>query len=175
MRGTITIREAGPGDGDVLGEIHAVSWGVSHGPLCTPKVAAAGIQERRTKWHAILAAGKDTTILLARLDERPGAFARFGASSSRPDLAEIHTFFAHPDVWGGGLAAALLAATLDGLREAGVDRVHLWTHRDSAQARRFYAKHSFGETGGRHDHDFGEGPPVALIELERTVPGISLP
>lgn len=173
MQGLITIREAGPGDGDVLGEIHAISWGISHGPLCTPKVAAAGIQERRTKWDAILAEGKDT-ILLALLDDRPGAFARFAASSSRPGLAEIHTLFAHPDVWGSGLAAALLAAILDRLREVGYDRVHLWTLRDSAQARRFYAKNGFGETGRRHNHDFGEGPPIALVELERNVPGTGL-
>jgi RimJ/RimL family protein N-acetyltransferase len=173
MQGVITIREAEPGDGDVLGEIHAISWGISHGPLCTPNVAAAGIQERYTKWEAILAEGEDT-ILLALLDDRPGAFARFGAASSRPGLAEIHTFFAHPDVWGRGLAAALLAATLARLREAGYDRVHLWTLRDSAQARRFYAKNGFGETGRRHDHDFGEGPPIVLVELERTVPGSAL-
>ncbi|MEV1205606.1 hypothetical protein [Microbispora rosea] len=65
MGGMITVREARPGDGDVLGEIHSISWGISHGPLCTPKVAAAGIQERRTKWDAVLAEGKDA-ILLAR-------------------------------------------------------------------------------------------------------------
>nr|WP_201784428.1 GNAT family N-acetyltransferase [Nonomuraea pusilla] len=169
MQAMIRIREAGPGDGDVIGEIHAVSWGVSHGPLCAPKVAAAGIQERRTKWEAILAEGEDP-VLLGLLDDRPGAFARFGASSSRPGLGEIHTFFAHPDVWGSGLAPALLAATLDRLREAGHDRVHLWTLRDSAQTRRFYAKNGFGETGRRHDHDFGEGPPLTLVELERTLP-----
>ncbi|MEU6740932.1 GNAT family N-acetyltransferase [Streptosporangium sandarakinum] len=174
MQGMITIREAEPGDGDALGEIHAISWGVSHGPLCTPEVAAAGVQERRAKWNAILAEDKgEDTILLALLDDRPGAFARFGPSS-RPGLAEIHTFFAHPDVWGGGLAAALLAAALDRLRETGHDRVHLWTLRDSAQARRFYAKNGFGETGRRHDHDFGDGPPLALVELERTVPGPGL-
>ncbi|MFF0309707.1 GNAT family N-acetyltransferase [Streptosporangium sp. NPDC004379] len=176
MKGMIKIREAGPGDGDVLGEIHATSWGVSHGPLCTPEVAAAGVQERRTKWNAILAedrAEDEDTILIAVMDGRPGAFARFGASSD-PGLAEIHTFFAHPDVWGSGLAAALLVATLGRLREGGYDRVHLWTLRDSPQARRFYAKHGFGETGRRHDHDFGEGPPIALMELVRTVPGPGL-
>ncbi|MFI6316894.1 GNAT family N-acetyltransferase [Nonomuraea sp. NPDC050556] len=159
----ITIRKAQPGDGDVVGEIHAVSWGVSRGPLCTPKVAAAGIEERRTKWGAILAEEGQDTVLIAFLDDRPGAFARFGASS-RPGLTEIHTFFAHPDVWGSGLSAALLAAIVDGARNG----VHLWTLRDSPQARRFYAKHGFGETGRRHDHDFGEGPPVALIELLRS-------
>ncbi|MFI6904698.1 GNAT family N-acetyltransferase [Nonomuraea sp. NPDC050394] len=172
MHSTITIREAGPGDGGVLGEIHAVSWGISHGPLCTPQVAAAGIEERRAKWHGILAEGGDP-ILLALLDDRAGAFSRSGASSS-PGLAEIHTFFAHPDVWGSGLAAALLTATLDRLREAGYDRVHLWTLRDSAQARRFYGKHGFAETGRRHDHDFGEGPPIALVEFDRTIPGPAL-
>lgn len=169
MNGVIAVRPAGPGDGDVLGEIHALSWGVSHGPLCSPKVAAAGIEERRTKWHGVLAETVDT-ILLASLDERPGAFARFGASASRPGLAEVHTFFAHPDVWGSGLATVLLEAVLEGVRDAGYGEVHLWTLRDSAQARRFYAKNGFTETGRTHDHDFGDGPPLALIELERAVP-----
>ncbi|NRQ38049.1 GNAT family N-acetyltransferase [Nonomuraea sp. NN258] len=170
MPDAITVRIAEPGDADVLGEIHALSWGVSHGPLCAPKVAAAGIEERRAKWHGILADGADD-ILLARLNERPGAFARFGASTSRPGLAEIHTFFAHPDVWGSGIAKALLTDVLDRVRDAGYDDVHLWTLRDSAQARRFYAKNGFTETGRTHDHTFEEGPPLALIELERAVPG----
>ncbi|GAA2361864.1 N-acetyltransferase [Catellatospora methionotrophica] len=167
MPSMITIREAGPGDGDILGEIHANSWGVSHGPLCTPRIAAAGIEERRTKWHAILAEGGDP-VLLGFLDDRPGAFIRSGASS-RPGLAEIHSLFAHPDFWGTGLSAALLTDTLDRLRGAGYDRVHLWTLRDSAQARRFYAKHGFAETGRSHDHDFGEGTPIALLELDRAI------
>lgn len=171
MTGVITVRPAEPGDGDVLGEIHALSWGVSHGPLCTPQVAAAGIEERRTKWHAVLAEGVEDTILLAHLDERPGALARFGASTSRPGSAEIHTFFAHPDVWGSGIAEVLLKAALECVRDAGYDDVHLWTLRDSAQARRFYAKNGFTETGRTHDHDFGDGPPLALIELQRAVPG----
>lgn len=170
MPDVITVHVAEPGDADVLGEIHALSWGVSHGPLCAPKVAAAGIEERRTKWHAVLAEGGDP-ILLARLNERPGAFARFGASTSRPGLAEIHTFFAHPDVWGSGISMVLLTAVLDGARDAGYDNVHLWTLRDSPQARRFYAKNGFTETGRTHDHHFDEGPPLALIELERAVRG----
>ncbi|WP_220449321.1 GNAT family N-acetyltransferase [Nonomuraea longispora] len=170
MPDVITVRSAQPGDGDVLGEIHALSWGVSHGPLCTPKVAAAGVEERRSKWHGILAEDADT-ILLARLNERPGAFARYGASTSRPGSAEIHTFFAHPDVWGSGIATALLEAVLERVGEAGYADVHLWTLRDSAQARRFYAKNGFAETGRTHDHDFGEGAPLVLVELERAVPG----
>ncbi|WP_220040210.1 GNAT family N-acetyltransferase [Nonomuraea aridisoli] len=170
MPDVFTVRPAEPGDGDILGEIHAVSWGVSHGPLCTPKVAAAGVEERRTKWHGVLAEGVDT-ILLACLNEQPGAFAKFGASTSRPGLAEIQTFFAHPDVWGSGVARVLLTAVLDRVRDAGYDDVHLWTLRDSAQARRFYAKNGFAGTGRTHDHHFEEGPPVALVELERAVPG----
>ncbi|MFI0421028.1 GNAT family N-acetyltransferase [Spongiactinospora sp. 9N601] len=170
MSDVITVHPAEPGDGDVLGEIHALSWGVSHGPFCAPEVAAAGVEERRGKWHGVLAEGGGT-ILVARLNERAGAFARFGASTSRPGVAEIQTFFAHPDVWGSGVAMVLLTAVLERVRDAGYDEVHLWTLRDSAQARRFYAKNGFVETGRTHDHDFGEGPPLALVELERAVPG----
>lgn len=119
MSDVLAVRPAQPGDGDILGEIHVLSWGVSHGPLRTPKGAAAGIEERRTKWHGIPAEGVDT-ILPARLNERPGAFARFGASTSRPGLAEIHAFFTHPDFWGAGEMADAEAQAR--VREAGGSR-----------------------------------------------------
>ncbi|MCA2229425.1 hypothetical protein [Nonomuraea aurantiaca] len=49
--------------------------------------------------------------------------------------------------------------------------MNLWTLQNSAQARRFYAKNGFTETGRTHDYDFDDSPPLALVELERAVPG----
>ncbi|WP_219508582.1 GNAT family N-acetyltransferase [Nonomuraea ceibae] len=63
-----------------------------------------------------------------------------------------------PDVWGSGIARALLTAVLDGMRDAGYDDVHLWTLRDSTRARRFYAKHSFTETSRTHFYPSRKGP-----------------
>ncbi|MFC4015698.1 hypothetical protein ACFOY2_51400 [Nonomuraea purpurea] len=60
---------------------------------------------------------------------------------------------------------------MDRVRDAGYDDVHLWTLRDSAQTHRFYTKNGSAETGRTHDHDFDDGPPLSLIELERAVPG----
>lgn len=162
----IEIRRAGPSDGAVLGEIHAESWKVAYAPFFTPEFAAGAVAGRRTRWHARVAEGPDTVLIGAR-EGRPLALSYFGPSRSRPGLAEIHGFYGHPDGWGTGVAAALMAGTLSALREAGYARVHLWTMRDTPQSRRFYAKSGFAESGALRTHDFGDGQPLPQLAYER--------
>lgn len=162
-----TMRRAGPGDGDVLGGIHAAAWEAAYAPFFDPEFAADGIASRRTRWHERLAA-QDSTILLAEADGRPVAMSVHRASSTRPGLAEILSFYSHPDSWGTGVAAALMTATLEHLRADGVTRAaHLWTLRDTPQSRRFYLKCGFAETGADRPYDFGDGNPLTQVEYER--------
>ncbi|MGW6496889.1 N-acetyltransferase family protein [Nonomuraea angiospora] len=113
----------------------------------------------------MLAEGKDT-VLLATLDGRPLAFSYFGCSPEHPESAEIFGFYGHPDGWGTGIAGALMAASLDGIRAQGFGRIHLWTLRGTPQSRRFYAKSGFTESGAVRGHDFGDGNPIEQIEYE---------
>ncbi|MFF9981916.1 GNAT family N-acetyltransferase [Streptomyces erythrochromogenes] len=167
METKFTVRRAGPGDGDVLGGIHAAAWEAAYAPFFDPEFAADGIASRRTRWHARLAA-QDSTILLAEADGRPVAMSVHRASSTRPGLAEILSFYSHPDSWGTGVAAALMTATLERLRADGVTRAaHLWTLRDTPQSRRFYLKCGFAETGADRPYDFGDGNPLTQVEYER--------
>ncbi|MFJ9596072.1 GNAT family N-acetyltransferase [Streptomyces virginiae] len=163
---TFTVRRAGPGDGDVLGAIHAAAWEAAYAPFFTPGFAAAGISSRLTRWHARIAA-QDSTILLAEGDGRPMAMSVFRPSATTPGLAEILSFYSHPDSWGSGVAAALMTGTLEHLRADGVTRAHLWTLRDTHQSRRFYTKAGFTESGATRTHDFGDGNPLAQVEYER--------
>ncbi|MFE2240773.1 GNAT family N-acetyltransferase [Streptomyces virginiae] len=160
------VRRAGPGDGDVLGAIHAAAWEAAYAPFFTPGFAAAGISSRRARWHARLAA-QDSTILLAEGDGRPMAMSVFRPSSTTPGLAEILSFYSHPDSWGTGVAAALMTGTLEHLRADGVTRTHLWTLRDTPRSRRFYTKAGFTESGATRPYDFGDGNPLAQVEYER--------
>ncbi|MFI5827656.1 GNAT family N-acetyltransferase [Streptomyces sp. NPDC051578] len=163
----IEIRRATPSDGDVLGEIHAASWEAAYAPFFEAEFASREVRARRTRWHARVT-DDSGTILLAELDGRPLALSFTGPSPDRPRLAEIRTFFAHPDAWGTGVSAALMGATLDRLHEDGYRGAHLWTLRDTPRSRRFYVKSGFTESGAVRTHDFGDGTPLAQVEYVRT-------
>ncbi|MEU7002647.1 GNAT family N-acetyltransferase [Nonomuraea sp. NPDC046570] len=159
-----TIAQAAADDGDVLGEIHAEAWKVAYAPFFAPGFAEQAVQRRRTQWRERIVQAKDT-IMLARGDGRPLALSYFGASQTKTGMAEIHSFYAHPDGWGTGAARALMTATLAQLKKDGFDQVHLWTLRDTPQSRRFYSKCGFTETGVLRDHDFGDGRPLVQVEF----------
>ncbi|MFD1932641.1 GNAT family N-acetyltransferase [Nonomuraea mangrovi] len=159
-----TIAQAAAADGDALGEIHAEAWKVAYVPFFAPDFAEQAVRRRRTQWHERIVQTKDT-IMLARGDGRPLALSCFGPSRTKPGVAEIYSFFAHPDGWGTGAAGALMTATLERLKKDGFDHVHLWTLHDTPQSRRFYTKCGFTETGVLRDHDFGDGRPLAQVEF----------
>ncbi|MFF9071920.1 GNAT family N-acetyltransferase [Streptomyces sp. NPDC014735] len=161
----IEVRRAGPGDGDVLGEIHATAWEMAYAPFFDAEFAARGIRSRRTRWHARIEQ-RAGTILLAEEDGRPLALSVHAPSRTRPGLAEIHSFYSHPDSWGSGIATALMTGTLRLLRDDGFRRVHLWTLRDTPRSRRFYTKCGFAESGATRLFDFGDGNPLEQVEYE---------
>jgi RimJ/RimL family protein N-acetyltransferase len=162
----IEIRPAEPGDAVALGEIHAAAWAAAYGRFFEPDFVAREAESRRTRWSERLAR-PNGTILLAARDGRPLALSWSLPSKSRPGLAEIYSFYGHPDGWGSGIAATLMNETLRRLHDGGFARVHLWTLRDTPQSRRFYAKCGFAETGSTRPHDFGDGQPLEQVEYER--------
>jgi len=109
------------------------------------------------------------SILIAELDGRPLALSYCVPSSTRPGLAEIYSFYGHPDGWGSGVAAALMTQTLRSLYDTGYAAVHLWTLRSTAQSRRFYTKCGFTESGAERTYDFGDGPRFEQLEYQRPV------
>ncbi|HEY7047123.1 MAG TPA: GNAT family N-acetyltransferase [Jatrophihabitantaceae bacterium] len=162
----IEIRPAGPGDAITLGEIHAAAWEAAYGRFFEPAFVAASVQSRRTRWSERLAR-PNGTILLAALDGRPLALSWSRPSAARPGLAEIYSFYGHPDGWGTGIAGELMSETLRRLHDEGFAQVHLWTLRDTPQARRFYTKCGFAESGRTRPHDYGDGTPLVQVEYER--------
>ena len=146
--------------------MHAASWEAAYAPLFDSDFAAGQIASRLTRWHERVA-DPSGLIMLASVDGRPLAFSWSMPSTERPGLAELYSFYGHPDGWGTGIAAALMTGTLDGLRGDGFAAVHLWTLRDTAQSRRFYTKSGFTETGATRTRDFGDERPLPQLEYER--------
>lgn len=164
----IEIRQANAADGDALGEIHAAAWEAAYAPFFAEDFAVRAVQDRRTRWHRLIA-DAGLPVLLGAVDGRPLVLSYSVAAG--PGLAEIYSFYGHPDGWGTGVAAALMAGTLERLRGTGFDRVHLWTLRDTPQSRRFYTKCGFTETGATTTRDFGDGNPLAQVEYTRLTSG----
>ncbi|GAB1516663.1 N-acetyltransferase family protein [Actinophytocola sp. KF-1] len=162
----IDVRQATPADGDALGEVHAAAWAAAYAPFFGPEFAERAVADRLARWHGVLADGRGA-VLLAAVGGRPLVLSYSVPSETRPGSAEIVSFYGHPDSWGTGAAAALMAGTLEHLRGTGFTRVHLWTLRDTPQSRRFYTKCGFTETGATTTRDFGDGNPLAQVEYER--------
>ncbi|GAA2285245.1 hypothetical protein GCM10010149_33810 [Nonomuraea roseoviolacea subsp. roseoviolacea] len=171
MSSDFIVFPATPAHADAMGEIHAEAWAVAYRPYFAPAFFEQAVAHRRGKWHAVLAdpESQDTALLAARPGGRPLAYSYFGASPERPGDVEIFGFYNHPEAWGSGAAGTLMAATLDTLRARGCGRAHLWTLRDTAQSRRFYAKNGFTESGATRGHDFGDGNPIDQVEYEITL------
>jgi RimJ/RimL family protein N-acetyltransferase len=164
----IKVRLAEAHDGDVLGEVHAAAWQAAYAPLFETDFAAREVQSRRGRWHQRITEST-STVQLAELNGRPLALSYCVPSATRPGLAEIYSFYGHPDGWGSGVATALMTETLRNLHDSGYAEVHLWTLRSTAQARRFYIKCGFTESGVERTYDFGDGHLFDQLEYQRSV------
>ncbi len=63
------------------------------------------------------------------------------------DVGEIHELFVLPEYRGRGYGSRLLLKAMDYAKERGKDYVELWVGRTNYNARRFYQKFGFRESG----------------------------
>jgi GNAT superfamily N-acetyltransferase len=62
-------------------------------------------------------------------------------------VGEVRALFVHPEAWGHGLGAALVANALERLRGNGFQEVTLWSFRDNHRANAFYERQGFEPDG----------------------------
>jgi ribosomal protein S18 acetylase RimI-like enzyme len=167
----LLVREATTDDADAIGEVHAEAWRVAHRDLFESHALRQFVAERRDCWTDVMLSQDfaRNTVLLAVRDDRVVAFVHFGPHQDGTPDGQIFDLYAHPSVWGRGVAAALMDTAWELLRETGFRRVRLWTMAGANRCRHFYASYGFEETGRTREHDFGDGRPVLEFEyLRRT-------
>lgn len=180
----VLLRDATASDAEAIGHVHADAWQVAYRDLFEPQWLRRFVLKRRAQWASRIVAPyfDRTTLLVAVRGDEVCAFAYFGPHGLtaepptvfplgrvRPGDAEIFGCYAHPSVWGSGVAVALMDGTLDALAEAGYRNVRLWTLAGANRARRFYVRCGFRESGGTRERDFGDGRPVLEVEYVRSV------
>ncbi|HEV2783824.1 MAG TPA: GNAT family N-acetyltransferase [Actinophytocola sp.] len=180
----VLLRDATLSDAAAIGDVHAEAWQVAYRDLFEPQWLGRFVAKRRTQWASRMATPEfdRATMLVAVRHDRVCAFAYFGPHGltagkhtvvpsvwPRPGEGEIYGFYAHPSVWGTGVAPTLMDGAWDLLAEAGYRRVRLWTLAGANRARRFYSRFGFEESGATHERDFGDGRPVLELEYVRSV------
>ena len=165
----LLVREATAADAAAIGDVHAEAWRVAHRDLVESEWLRRFVAERRELWTERMAAREfaRNTLLLAVRDDRVVAFVHFGPHSDGAPDGEIFDCYAHPSVWGSGVARTLMDNAWELVRDAGFRRVRLWTMAGANRARHFYESFGFAETTRTREYDFGDGRPVLEIEYLR--------
>jgi RimJ/RimL family protein N-acetyltransferase len=176
----VMLRDAVVSDAEAIGVVHAEAWKVAYRDLFEAGWLERFVAKRRSQWASRFRMPEfaRTTLLLAVRGDQVSAFTFFGpyglmsavqapVPDGHDDDGEIYGCYAHPSVWGTGVAATLLDATLDRLADNGYPRVRLWTLAGANRARRFYFRSGFEESGATRERDFGDGRPVLELEYAR--------
>jgi ribosomal protein S18 acetylase RimI-like enzyme len=165
----VLVREATAADAESVGEVHAEAFRVAHRDLFDPDWLHSLVERRRTMWAGRMRGRTHArnTLLVAERGSDLAAFVYFGPHSDGTRDGEIFDCFAHPDVWGRGVAASMLDKAWELLREARFRRVRLWTMAGANRARHFYESFGFTESGRTREVDFGDGRPVLEVEYVR--------
>jgi GNAT superfamily N-acetyltransferase len=165
------VREAAIGDATAVGEVHATALLTAYQDLLEQDLLTELAQQRRQLWTSLMGTPEfaRTTLLVAERGHRIVAFAHFGPHADSPVDAELYSLYAHPSVWGCGVAGTLLDNAWDLLVAAAYPRVRVWTVGGANRAHRFYTRFGFTETGRRREHDYGDGRPVLQVEYTHEI------
>ena len=145
-----TIRFANPTDAEQIARCHIASWQKSYRGLFTDEVLATlSVPERTQRWFGILNA--NVKVLVLEDNNRILGFVSLCASrdtdTDPKKCGEIHAIYLHPDAWYQGLGKNLCQQALAELLAMGFSEVMLWVLKENEQARKFYQRMGFTETG----------------------------
>jgi GNAT superfamily N-acetyltransferase len=144
---SVEISRAEVADAEQITDVNIASWEAAYRGLIDDSVLD-DIKRDRTAddWREYIGSLDDPEHRLWVLKEngRVIGYARTGPSRE-PDAesgaaAEVYGLYTHPDAWGTGAGAELLAHTVGDFVARGFDTVTLWVVEANGRARRFYEK-----------------------------------
>ncbi|HEY4421784.1 MAG TPA: GNAT family N-acetyltransferase [Pseudonocardia sp.] len=160
--GDVQIRPLGePGDLGWMvqahGELyaHEFGWDISFEAVVAGIIAdfaRAHDEERERGWIAELDGIRVGGVLCVTGDE--------------PAMAKLRVLLVHPDARGHGLGTRLVETCVAFAREAGYQRIRLWTHDVQIAARRLYLTAGFHLVAHKPTHSFGVDMAEEHYELD---------
>jgi GNAT superfamily N-acetyltransferase len=168
----IVIRSASESDAEAIAAVRRASWRAAYAGIITPaaldRATAPGTAP--VPWPPylrMLVAVSDAQRVAGYLSfgperlvatsvparppaqplERLAGYRELTDAGRAGETGEVYALYLHPKHWSTGSGRALMAAALDGLRDAACRRAVLWVLTENARARRFYAKAGFAADG----------------------------
>jgi len=135
---TVTFRDLEPGDAGWLIERHAVLYTRDEGFDATFEALVAEILAAYIRRHD---PATERAFIAVEDGRRLGSV--FCVQSGEPGVAKLRLFLLIPEARGRGLGQRLLVACLGFAREAGYDRLRVWTHESHEAACALYARNGF--------------------------------
>src|SRR4051794_38751553 len=154
----VTTRRAGPDDAAELHHIAAHTFALACPPGTTDADITAFVTTHLSveKFRGYLA-DEQRTLLLAEADGVPVGYAMLvegpigdedvRAVVNEKTSIELSKFYVALDRHGSGVAAALMAATLEAAAATGAESCWLGVNQKNARAARFYSKWGFAVAG----------------------------
>lgn len=152
-----TIRAAERADADGITDVQVASWRAGYAHVFPESVLFADDfdRSRREMWRSWrFSPGHRVAVAIGTGDESLGrvvGFSSYGPERDRgrgfTGRAELYAFYLHPDVWGSGVADALIVHTEERFRAEGFETAVLWVLEDNPRGRRFYEKHGWEASG----------------------------
>ena len=170
---TVTIRPAAAGDEAALAAVAAATFPLACPPHTTEEAKAAFIREVLSEGRFAEYLADDTRRLLIAEDADGSAVGYTMVNLGEPadadvraaihvrPTAELSKCYVLPGHHGEGVAARLMAGSMDAAVTAGADGMWLGVNQENARAQRFYGKHGFEcvgtkrfLVGDRYEDDF---------------------
>lgn len=166
------VRRATGADAEGLAALAAITFPLACPPHTTDAAKAAFIAANlsATNFAAYLAdparalfvAEADGALLgYTMLVAGEPADADVAAAITLRPAVELSKCYVHPDAHGGGIASALMAASVEQARSTGAAGMWLGVNQENARAQAFYGKHGFARigvkrflVGDRYEDDF---------------------
>ena len=166
------IRRARVEDAPAIAHVGARSWREGFRGIVPASIdperawSPRGVAERLQT-----AAERETTTLVAEVDEEIRGFLIYGPSRDREagaETGEIWVLYVDPAYWRRGIGRDLVAAGLQGLREQGHEIATVWTLGESPRNLAFYESLGFRRDGASPRRQaFGR---TLELRLRRRVP-----
>ncbi len=174
---TFEIRAATKADADGITDVQVASWRSGYAHVFPESVLYADDFDtsRRSFWNLWrFAPGHRITVATRPTDE--GGEQVIGFSSYGPERerargftgrGEVWAFYLDPEVWGTGVANALITYVETRLKSEGFETSVLWVLDDNPRARRFYERHGWAATGIDADFDWYCEVKAAEVEYRK--------
>ena len=142
----IRIRQAIPGDEQVLAYIQTESWKAAFVDILSPEelVRCTNLQKAEQMYHGVLRR-EGCNMAIELVNDQPHCIAAWG--TNRCDLGdavgELICIHSLQNNWAKSYGSAMMEYVLAQLQQMNYESVILWVFEDNKRARKFYEKHGF--------------------------------